>query len=316
MPNTRDDQCKLAIHTFMKNTYNIEYNLIQTTTNKSTKLHCYDIKMPKRINIYDIDKHTKDRQQLPSQRVYETQDFTDDILNIDVTFNNYFLPYTMSINSQVVSSLQITMISIDNDNLIAHVQALYYKSHRPYLVDHIETVPTSVSVKPCLKYDIKTNQDDSISRWSYSMIAYVKKLENECNQLRKIDDINQDKIQKLNDAVTDTKCSLTVKYNYLKMLYDDQLQVTNLIEVDNCHYKRRYNSIKNDFEKTKIKLATSHRLTEVIKSLYANTNKNEDCPVCYESIDVDNLKIPICGHFICITCSDRCDQCPLCRVEY
>jgi hypothetical protein len=39
----------------------------------------------------------------------------------------------------------------------------------------------------------------------------------------------------------------------------------------------------------------------------------EDCPVCYEPISTDKLVIPDCCHYICSTCSDRCNICPICR---
>ena len=54
-------------------------------------------------------------------------------------------------------------------------------------------------------------------------------------------------------------------------------------------------------------------LKTIIKNLYENANKQEDCPVCYECIAADKLTVPECGHFICSSCSVQCSRCPMCR---
>lgn len=60
------------------------------------------------------------------------------------------------------------------------------------------------------------------------------------------------------------------------------------------------------------------KMREKLASYYKDTNQQDDCPVCYETIDVSKLKIPACCHYICTSCADRCapQQCPLCRVEF
>jgi hypothetical protein len=60
------------------------------------------------------------------------------------------------------------------------------------------------------------------------------------------------------------------------------------------------------------------KMREKLVGYYKDTNQQEDCPVCYETIEVSKLKIPACCHYICTSCADRCSpqQCPLCRVEF
>ena len=111
------------------------------------------------------------------------------------------------------------------------------------------------------------------------------------------------------------------RYNNLKRLYEDQCSNITIIENVNYHYKRRLriakqelNHIKNasvnKYINVKQKLLT---LQHIIRTLYTKTNQQEECPVCYENIQVENLIIPECGHFICSICSNKCSSCPLCR---
>ena len=55
------------------------------------------------------------------------------------------------------------------------------------------------------------------------------------------------------------------------------------------------------------------RMKTVMRAMY---NENENCPVCFETIQKTNLTIPNCCHFICNICSDKCTNCPICRLEY
>ena len=60
------------------------------------------------------------------------------------------------------------------------------------------------------------------------------------------------------------------------------------------------------------------KMRQKLLGYYKDTNQQEDCPVCYETIDASKLKIPACCHYICTSCADRCapQQCPMCRVEF
>jgi len=52
------------------------------------------------------------------------------------------------------------------------------------------------------------------------------------------------------------------------------------------------------------------------REYYDSSDKKEDCPVCYETMDSSKLIVPTCTHFICNDCNSRCDKCPLCREIY
>jgi len=59
-----------------------------------------------------------------------------------------------------------------------------------------------------------------------------------------------------------------------------------------------------------------NKMQAKIREFYGESDKKEDCPVCYECIDSRQLVVPKCCHYICGSCYDRCENCPICRVEY
>jgi hypothetical protein len=339
MPQSRTETCKLAIYAFMSNTYNddIEYNIITLRTQCTAKMHFYEIRIPRTVIMYEVDEHNRNGENQPHEKVEKEQIFTDDILNIDGLFNNYFRQYAMVIDNNIVSSLRTVLVSVDNEELVAHVQVLYYNNYRPYPYRDdthmepviIQTTEPVVSDDNAVVSNIEENkkqinritnsiiedQNDCISRGYQGLIIYIKQLEDKCNKLQEIKEANQDTIKTLNSTISESK--YLDKYNRLKMLHDDQNEEHRILINDNRHYKRQYNSIKRDYAKCTTQLTASYRLPEIIMSLYGTTTTNQEtCPVCYETIEVDNLKVPICGHFICNSCSGNCKICPICRLEY
>lgn len=58
------------------------------------------------------------------------------------------------------------------------------------------------------------------------------------------------------------------------------------------------------------------KMQQKFREYYDSSDKKEDCPVCYETMDASKLTVPTCTHFICNSCNERCDKCPLCRETY
>ena len=66
-----------------------------------------------------------------------------------------------------------------------------------------------------------------------------------------------------------------------------------------------------------IKIRTTiDKMEAKIKELYKELGKQDECPVCYECIKIEELVAPGCCHYICGDCYDRCDICPICRDKY
>jgi len=64
---------------------------------------------------------------------------------------------------------------------------------------------------------------------------------------------------------------------------------------------------------------TAKTQQEFIRKLYAETNREEDCPICYETITSENLYVSDCCHVYCMSCARGCykanQKCALCRTD-
>ena len=74
--------------------------------------------------------------------------------------------------------------------------------------------------------------------------------------------------------------------------------------------RRKYNTEKERLRKVQKKVQSK------MERIYSEQDTLEDCPVCLDAIQKNNLYIPLCFHYICYDCSKRCDKCPLCREPY
>lgn len=85
-----------------------------------------------------------------------------------------------------------------------------------------------------------------------------------------------------------------------------------LNERDNANKNLSESSLH--FLQQNAKYADAYR--NIIRNCYKELNRNFECPVCYENIEIKNIFITPCNHHICMNCSDKCrNTCPLCRQE-
>lgn len=269
MSKSRDELCKKSIDMFMLNAYDIQYNILTLTENKSSSLHLYEIVMPRLVKLYDVDtSHTINGRSYPPGTVYNEQDLpTPATFNND--FNNYFREYALykeehKIDAEAdvdeivaikISYVEATSVNIEFDKIVASIVVKYAKQHKPYPITQVQP------------------------------IIFEK------------------------------------RYNHLKRLYEDQCSHITILENDNYHYKHRLRITKQELDHVKNESINKYinakqkllTLQHIIRTLYAKTNQADECPVCYETIIVENLAIPECGHFICSVCSKKCARCPLCR---
>ena len=89
------------------------------------------------------------------------------------------------------------------------------------------------------------------------------------------------------------------------------------LSFQNTLLRKRYNKTKK-MNETYIKVLRNAQLNvqKKMKEVYKNSKELLDCPVCMDSIQLHNLYTPLCFHSICVSCKDRCTNCPLCRQCY
>lgn len=118
-----------------------------------------------------------------------------------------------------------------------------------------------------------------------------------------------------------SETNLEKKLNELERRFSDQQAHNAILMRENKYFRRRIANVSRDLSRVHGEynnkfINVSQKFTAlktIIKKLYENANKPEDCPVCYECIPADKLIVPECGHFICSTCSSLCSRCPMCR---
>ena len=267
MPKTRDELCQLAIDKFMTLTYNLTFNIMNVTRNKSESVHCYEIRIPNKTILYDVDtNHTIDGTTYGPGPVYSEQNLPDTDYLIR-EFNNYFEDYAIyqvvhgtGNASRRVAFVEITHVSADGENKIAYVVAKYTKNCKPY------------PVEPNSPTEIRLNE----------LQLQYNKLKLECIdlQIHTQEMISNNKFfRKRLSSTSRDLCRVTTEYNNKMTMYRSKISM----------------------------------LHTIIKTLYAKNTIAEDCPVCYESMSIDKLVVPECGHFICSSCSPQCTRCPICR---
>lgn len=109
-----------------------------------------------------------------------------------------------------------------------------------------------------------------------------------------------------------------------KMLEEENQTLNDTLDVVNTAFLRQRKSINRLTKQLNNATATyEQKLQETVRKMqdkireyYRESNKTEECPVCYESILADQLMTPGCCHYICQLCHDRCHSCPICREDY
>ncbi len=125
------------------------------------------------------------------------------------------------------------------------------------------------------------------------------------------------------------KSKLTVQYYnnwkpYPIIDYDDITHKINKKTSENNKIKERTMKVKrmlhhnNNVFKTRERIYENkvENLNKLVRKYYRESNDKSECPVCYEIILPDNLFVSGCCHFICQLCSEKCNNCPLCRESY
>tara|TARA_B100000424_G_scaffold189451_1_gene147382 strand:- start:2402 stop:3112 length:711 start_codon:yes stop_codon:yes gene_type:complete len=97
-----------------------------------------------------------------------------------------------------------------------------------------------------------------------------------------------------------------------QLIQDIEILTTEIQEQGNelNRMRRKYKT-----EKEKLK-RVQQNIQNRMQIMYNQQEILDDCPVCMEPIQKNNLYVPICFHNICNDCSKRCEKCPLCRERY
>ena len=104
-----------------------------------------------------------------------------------------------------------------------------------------------------------------------------------------------------------------------KEVTDRQNKIIHL-DLHETILRRAVTDLQNDARITATQRAeTVKKQQAFIRKLYAETNREEDCPVCYETITSENLYVSDCCHVYCMSCAQGCykanGKCAICRTN-
>lgn len=104
-----------------------------------------------------------------------------------------------------------------------------------------------------------------------------------------------------------------------KEVTDRQNKIIHL-DLHETILRKAVTDLQNDARMIARKRAeTVKKQQEFIRKLYAETNREEDCPICYETITSENLYVSDCCHVYCMSCAQGCykanKKCAICRTN-
>lgn len=124
--------------------------------------------------------------------------------------------------------------------------------------------------------------------------------------VEKDDGVYEKKYNVLLCRFNNTRNKLNNAYNDIDNLQDDLFL-----------NERQIRKLKKMLYREKnINALSEQNLINKLYDVYKKSNIKEECPVCYDTIENEKLKIPRCAHYICESCHSRCDECPICRTSY
>ena len=138
---TRDQQFNRCFEEFMDNTRDVfypelkEWSLQDLTKNKSTSLHQYQLKIPKKCVIYTIDSYTDPITGIrqPGAVVQGDQEIPE-ISDFSNKFHTYFDKFILMTNGGAVVSYTtlFSAVKTGDGEIDAIIKVCYFKSHLPY----------------------------------------------------------------------------------------------------------------------------------------------------------------------------------------
>ena len=102
-----------------------------------------------------------------------------------------------------------------------------------------------------------------------------------------------------------------------KEVTDRQNKIIHL-DLHETILRKAVTDLQNDARMTARKRAeTVKKQQAFIRKLYAETTREEDCPICYETITSEKLYVSDCCHVYCMSCAQGCykanKKCAICR---
>ena len=264
-----------------------EYRLENLPFNCKKKLLSeanYNFIIPRKVVEYYVDTYIVDENGSitlpgPVMRNQPIPPYSD----IVSKFNEYFDEFTVRKNNVSVSYVVTRMLSEWN-----HDTGSYYINKDGHRIP-AENVK---DINDVSEYDLVLGFYISYykSELPFPVIPTSKQqFEQKCSELEK------------------KNAELEKKIDHLTLQYGELLDTNNDLRRTKLTERREIeNKYRSLFERMQKKFA----------EYYSEKKEKDNCPVCYEVINSEKLRVPGCCHTICTDCAGKCNKCPICRESY
>jgi len=279
---SRDQQFQKSFEVFFEdltdNYPNLtEYTLTNTTENKTCCDHTYTLHIPRQIVAYHLDLTMIDRDGIEiGPGPVMKNQEIPNKKEFKKHYNDYFKDYQLEIGKILVSYTEIYDFWYEKEDV-----RITNDEIRNGII-HSDLSEYDVFMKILVVYH-KTHFPFPIP------LTNEEKLEKRCRQL-----------QTRNNE-------LVLNLNGLTNMYQEKEEQNTYLR----HRLRVERRIANNKYKAMIE-----KMQKKFSEYYDKLVEKDECPVCYEEIIAEKLKVPGCCHSICKGCAEKCDKCPICRESY
>ena len=275
---------------FENNEFPVVWTMKRSTRNANKLTQKYFITIPKKVVAFTVDaSYSVNGVEYEPGPIYRDQELPPcswGCRDLQTDFNMYFEPYVLYVGADKKSSVEVLNMVDTEDNICLHVSVSYYRAHMPYPFGQTNRA-----------YLMRVLDDQTKIEYLEREVAELK---------RKNQDLEEDTIL-LNVRMEDLQKENTEEIGKLRI---------HLEEKDNYYTDIIYDYRQSQITTIAKMVARKNRLRKVVFELYKEKSVLEDCMVCLEKIQPDNLYVSECCHFICFTCAEQCDCCPTCRCSY
>ena len=204
-----------------------------------------------------------------------------------------------------------SIISLESEYLI-HIEVRYTNSkYIPDTINHGYDYPFPVVNPDRIASMLKVNA--TVEEIPYDQDRVINTLKTELSS-------EKVKVSALQREIRIQEERNAAEKEYLRKELNDRENKIIHLDLHETILRRAVTDLQNDARMiARNRAETVKKQQAFIRKLYAETNREEDCPVCYETITSENLYVSDCCHVYCMSCAQGCykanGKCAICRTN-
>ena len=254
-----------------------EYTIESITENKNLAEQDYVLHIPREVPFYHIDVFVIDRNGI--------------VHPPGTVMRNQEIPTIRDFKTYVLEHFETYYLIKNNKNLsYVRIEDFWYEKGE-HIIDKHDLASGNLS-DAINVYDLKVvfRVVYFKSHFPFHVTILTKQqIEQKCKNL-----------EVRNHELCVNLKTVTTMYQETELKYDI---LRRKMRLERRNIEQKYKSMMDKMQKK-------------VAQYYDDSPNKDDCPVCYELIPAEKLKMPGCCHAICNDCASRCSNCPICRETY